>query len=556
MNIANHDSILIVGARNSGKSSFGEFLRASLALPPRKQRPSYYPHDDGGDVTSRQTPNFRSEFLETEIAGERIGLTIWDSEGLEISIVDLQLREIVTFIESKFDETLTEETKVIRSPGVKDPHIHCVLLLLDPVNLNKTISDAKKKQEAAINGNLANGKSFLTDASPDSVSALDENMDLQVLRVLQGKTTVIPIISKADTITSEQMKLLKHAVYREIKTAKLDPFEVLGVEESEEEEDDSSSDADDREILQQHDHRRFREADEDEYRAQHDPEKSTFDLSDSSSEGSVIRRKNGNPSTKQEENTLPPLPLSVLTPEPITVHQPLIGATSRSFPWGSADPYNPKHCDFVRFKEAVFQEWFVELREASHELWYEGWRTSRLDAPRARTITLSPTPMPTQEPTIPILATNSKGPLAASSAQMTSKQSSRNVSAVYSPSPIAAQKQTQYLSPQQSYSPAQQQRSNPHSPSFNSPQELSASPVPSYRGSPQPIPLVSPQPSQNMSYQKQSQPSAQQQQLLQQQQQQSSQRGNSPFSVPHQQQGRQTPSKSPSTERQEVGVAR
>lgn len=61
-----------------------------------------------------------------------MGLTIWDSEGLEKNVVDLQLREMSTFLEAKFEETFAEEMKVIRSPGVQDTHVHAVFLILDP----------------------------------------------------------------------------------------------------------------------------------------------------------------------------------------------------------------------------------------------------------------------------------------------------------------------------------------------------------------------------------------------------------------------------------------
>lgn len=54
--------------------------------------------------------NFASTYVETEMEGERVGLTLWDSAGLEKSIVDLQLREMTTFIESKFEETFAEES--------------------------------------------------------------------------------------------------------------------------------------------------------------------------------------------------------------------------------------------------------------------------------------------------------------------------------------------------------------------------------------------------------------------------------------------------------------
>ena len=73
------------------------------------------------------------------------------------------------------------------------------------------------------------------------------------------------------------------------------------------------------------------------------------------------------------------LPHTILSPLPIVAHEPGEGRVGRRFPWGFADPYNPEHCDFVRLKDSVFSEWRSELREASRVVWYERWRTNRLN---------------------------------------------------------------------------------------------------------------------------------------------------------------------------------
>ena len=79
-------------------------------------------------------------------------------------------------------------------------------------------------------------------------------------------------------------------------------------------------------------------------------------------------------SIQKDDSEVPYLPLSIISPDP---YEPdVIG---RKFPWGFADPYNSEHCDFVRLRESVFSEWRAELREASREQWYEGWRTNRLE---------------------------------------------------------------------------------------------------------------------------------------------------------------------------------
>ncbi|KAL8380675.1 hypothetical protein RB595_005109 [Gaeumannomyces hyphopodioides] len=365
-------NVLIIGTRGSGKTSFLEFLKNALALPAKKRAKSTAADMD--DFTPAPPPvgNFIPHFLETEIDGERIGLTLWDSEGLEKNVVDLQLREMSTFLESKFEDTFTEEMKVMRSPGAQDTHIHAVFLVLDPARLDRNIASAKAQAPMSHNGKYV--------VQPRIVGGLDEDLDLQVLRTLQGKTTVIPVISKADTITTKHMDVLKRTVWDSLKKSNLDPLQALGFDEDDSSSPDSS--------------RIDEEPEEDEEDAPvqdgrvtptngaESPVLGEDDEEDRPSAGTVspasklskrdsIRRSRTQEELKDDE---PPfIPMSIISPD---IYEPDV--VGRAFPWGFADPYDSAHCDFVRLKESVFSDWRAELREASREQWYETWRTSRL----------------------------------------------------------------------------------------------------------------------------------------------------------------------------------
>ncbi|KAF2738490.1 hypothetical protein EJ04DRAFT_53565 [Polyplosphaeria fusca] len=360
-------NILVIGTRNSGKSEFIQFLRKALALPAKKRPNTPSPPATGLPSDSP----FTSEYLETEVDNERVGVTLWDSQGLEKNIVDFQLPIITSFIESKFEETFTEEQKVVRAPGVRDTHIHCVFLILDPARLDSNVADSRKKQAKKTPSTI--------------IGCLDDDLDLNVLRELQGKTTVVPVISKADTITTGHMRHLKKLVWDTLKRARLDPLEALNLADSDESDDDD----------------RLDERDEDAYAQSSDHEgkpdvlNKILDRSSSEEGSNASSRSDASPSPptsppsakkthtrkpsamsasiQNDESELPYLPLSIISPDP---YEPdIIG---RKFPWGFADPYNADHCDFVRLRESVFSEWRSELREASREQWYEGWRTNRL----------------------------------------------------------------------------------------------------------------------------------------------------------------------------------
>jgi septin family protein len=369
-------SVLVVGAKNSGKTSFLNFLKASLALPPKK-RAARGPEDvfDSPPTTARANRNFIHHYLETEIDGERVGLTIWDSQGLEKNVVDLQLREISAFIELKFDETFNEEMKVVRAPGVQDTHIHLVFLIIDPSRLDTNI---QASQQSMTNGS-STGKHSRTSRF---VGGLEEDFDLQVLRTLQGKTTVVPVISKADTITTAHMAFLKKTVSESLKMAGLDPLEALHLDADDE--DDTSEDFD-----------RLDEREEDQEAVRYSEEvNSSNDPGTPRTEDSdTVPNEQPKPAVKRRlsqqrkssssfgqaamiESSY--LPLSILSPDQYSL-PPNEGPVGRKFPWGFADPYNPEHCDFVKLKETCFGEWRAELREASREVFYERWRTSRLN---------------------------------------------------------------------------------------------------------------------------------------------------------------------------------
>ena len=325
--------------------------------------------------------------------GERIGLTLWDSQGLETNIVDLQLREMSSFLESKFEDTFAEENKVVRAPGVRDTHIHCVFLVLDPARLDTNIAGAKKMNTK--NGAVKNGTSFLDTRSSLALGGLDENLDLQVLRTLQGKTTVVPVISKADTITSAHMAHLKRTVWASLKQAGLDTLETLGLDDgeagstsdpnqlNEQDEDIAAADTE-----RPSDSRKLSDANLSNTSQLESP--SSTNTSQLSTADFDLAKPNDQaadtqnlavlaPGARSPADTTPFLPLSIISPD--SYEPDVVG---RRFPWGFADPYNTEHCDFLKLKEAVFNEWRGELREASRDIWYEGWRTSRLNVRAGR----------------------------------------------------------------------------------------------------------------------------------------------------------------------------
>lgn len=281
--------------------------------------------------------------------------------------MDFQLPVITAFLESKFEDTFTEEQKVVRAPGVRDTHIHCVFMILDPARLDANLAESKKPRK--MGSQIFGG--------------LDEDLDLNVLRELQGRTTVIPVISKADTITTAHMRHLKKMVWDTLKRARLDPLEALHLDESEDEDDDRLDERDEDaynmsdnegkpDVLNKLLDRTSSEAGSD-VSSHHSGSQSPPTSPPSAKKNHARKPSAMSASIQKEDSESPYLPLSIISPDP---YDPSV--VGRKFPWGFADPYNEEHCDFVKLRESVFSEWRAELREASREQWYEGWRTQRL----------------------------------------------------------------------------------------------------------------------------------------------------------------------------------
>jgi septin family protein len=318
-------------------------------------------------------------------------VTLWDSEGLEKNVVDFQLPTITSFLESKFEDTFSEEQKVVRAPGVRDTHVHCVFLILDPARLDANIAEARKRSNIVTVGSAIFG-------------GLDENLDINVLRELQSRTTVVPIISKADTITGAHMRYLKKTVWDTIKRAKLDPLEALSLDEYDEQDSDllderdedayaQSPIADKSDVLEKILGRSSSEAARSITSAHSSSSQSSPSTSPNVQRSHSRKASAMSASIQNEDSESPFLPLSIISPDP---YEPDV--VGRKFPWGFADPYNAEHCDFERLRDSVFSEWRSELREASREQWYENWRTNRLQkgGSTRRQVTTSDGPVPRQ----------------------------------------------------------------------------------------------------------------------------------------------------------------
>ncbi|RKF64708.1 putative p-loop containing nucleoside triphosphate hydrolase [Erysiphe neolycopersici] len=338
--------------KSSGKTSFLNFLKSTLASPPKTKTTQLSNLRE--DIFAPPYPrigSFEKHEFEAKIDTDRINLTLWDSKGLEKENIKYQIREIISFIEGKFEDTFREELKVIRAPICsRDTHIHVVFLLLDPLSIEQGLNTLKS---STLHDSWLNEKSEYSTF--DLAGRMEEDVEIKVIRALQGKAIVLPIISKADIITSAHMAFLKKNIREKLWKANLDLLDAFETED------------DDKDLLQSSNNTNMGSNVEVDAGIR---SPRIYETVTSTPKVYIKYSDHTDKPTNYLENSA--LPFSIISPD---LYEPdIIG---RRFPWGLANPLNSEHCEFIHLKNNIFYEWREELRDVCWKVLYENWRTNR-----------------------------------------------------------------------------------------------------------------------------------------------------------------------------------
>jgi len=289
-------NLMVVGFRSLGKTSFIRMLYDTLYIRKNSKEEVELPAslfqraETVQDAEEARTKELYSFTLDIEEEGEKISLTLVDSPGFvrdnELRL-DVQVTEALRYIEAQFDQTLAEETKVKRNPKAQDSQIHACIYFIDNAN---------------------NG---LTDK------------DIRILKRLTARVNVIPVVAKADLLTTTQLRNLKKAINRDLKTHQIPVFD-FPVDEEELEPDIAE----------------------------------------------VI------------VNAQSQIPFSLIAPEDADIIDPSTGEKirGRQYAWGIIDCLNPSHCDFVLLRNVLLSSHRKLFKDITLEVFYEQYRTERLMA--------------------------------------------------------------------------------------------------------------------------------------------------------------------------------
>ncbi|EMG47717.1 CDC11 Septin CDC11 [Candida maltosa Xu316] len=167
-------SVMIIGESGSGRSTLINTLCGGNSIVPTSS-------------TANQDPfakklTLRHENVELEDnEGHKISLNIIDTPNFANSInCDEDFKIIVDFIRHQFDEVLLEESRVKRNPRFKDGRIHVLIYMINPTG-----------------------------------HGLSE-IDVKFLQHVNNLVNIIPIISKADSLTPSELKLNKQLILEDL----------------------------------------------------------------------------------------------------------------------------------------------------------------------------------------------------------------------------------------------------------------------------------------------------------------------------------------------------
>lgn len=230
-----------------------------------------------------QDSGFQIQETKTEFEedGTVIKLNVVEGPGFGENVDNTACcQTLIDYLEAQFDDILREETRVKRNPKFLDNRVHAVLYFITPTS-----------------------------------HGLQE-CDIQTMQALASRANVIPVISKADTLTPDELHLNKRLIMEDIREYKIPIyfFPYTG---------------DDDETIEENMMLR---------------EMTPFAVVSSNTEFKIDGRT----------------------------------CRARQYPWGLVEVEDASHSDFAQLRNVLFGSHMHDLKEITHDYFYEKYRTKKL----------------------------------------------------------------------------------------------------------------------------------------------------------------------------------
>lgn len=272
-------TLMVVGQSGSGRSTFINTLCGQQVVD--VSTTIMLPTDTSTEIDLQ----LREETVELEDdEGVKIQLNIIDTPGFGDSLDNSMSFEVISdYVRHQYDEILLEESRVRRNPRFKDGRVHCCLYLINPTG-----------------------------------HGLKE-VDVEFMRKLGSIVNVIPVISKADSLTPEELKLNKKLIMEDVDRFNLPIYNFPFDEEDISEEDYQTN--------------------------------------------TYLRSL---------------LPFSVIGSNDAENVGDGVIIRGRKYPWGTLDVEDSSVSDFVVLRNTLLISHLHDLKDYTHEILYERYRTEAL----------------------------------------------------------------------------------------------------------------------------------------------------------------------------------
>jgi len=267
-------TLMVVGEAGLGKSTLINSLFLTDLYPDRKV-------PDAVDKISKKTVQLDASTVEIEERGVKLRLTVVDTPGFGDAIDNTDsFQQIIRYIDEQFERYLRDESGLNRK-NIVDNRVHCCFYFINPYGHGL------------------------------------KPLDVEVMKQLSSKVSIVPVIAKADCLTRPEIETLKQKVLEEIKA---NGIKIYSLPDCDEEEDE-------------------------EYKAQ------------------VQQLRDSVPFAVVGANAMVEIKGKKMR--------------GRQYPWGVVEVENPSHCDFVYLRTMLITH-MQDLQEVTHDVHYENYRSQRL----------------------------------------------------------------------------------------------------------------------------------------------------------------------------------
>ncbi|KAI0986943.1 hypothetical protein GJ496_011550 [Pomphorhynchus laevis] len=289
-------NLMVVGESGLGKSTFINSLFLSELYKIQNEDNKVSAGSNSKIVKSLsslpKTVSVRSNKIRLTENLVSLDLTLIDTPGFGDALDNSGCWEpLVSFIDNMYEEYLNAETAVDRSLPIPDKRVHCCLYFISPTGHGL------------------------------------RNIDVELMKRLDSKVNIIPIIAKSDTLTSDELRKFKDVIRQDLSREQINIFDF--------------------------------------------------------SECHLPNRIDGKlpPIVGQQKR---PAPSTLLSPpfavvgSNCVVEKDGVFVRGREYPWGFVNVECTDHCDFIPLRKLLIRSHMCDIKEKTHNVHYETFRAKRL----------------------------------------------------------------------------------------------------------------------------------------------------------------------------------